>query len=238
MTGVATINKVHVEAPLPALPLLRSVSLPSGHQIKQVDRRRATSNEPVLLLEALKANNNTSDNHSSQFKIEEEYLQGFLQWASRQSVRQLPCVSPDLPLMPTRITLRGVPLTEITRCIADCLQRLQEQGVFFSHQAHPNAGRVDICCMTCKLKFVIQLWQTVDQGIVVELQRRRGCSVFMHHLRRPLFAGLKALKRTTEHRHHESMELQSTVETTETAKAGPFRRLSLLFPPPLRSSFQ
>jgi len=141
----------------------------------------------------------------------EEYLKDFLRWSSLQSIQSLPVVTCDQPLLPSKIGLpAGILLHDITDTIASVLQDFQNKGCAFCYKPHDDhPGLIEICSLRYNLKFVIQLWQAdrctlperctrmtpVKPGVVVvvELQRRRGCCVFMHHLRRPLFKALAAL---------------------------------------------
>ena len=157
----------------------------------------------------------------------------------------------------------GIPLERITQTIAQCLQRLREKSILFCYRPHPDhAGRIELGSLGCHLKFVIQLWQQelsptttatnrIDElaptaSVVVELQRRRGCCVFMHHLRLPLF---KALSELAAHGPEKSSEgnksLGSRGSKTDAAEGlalGPdvlpikpvSGRAEVAFPPPLR----
>ena len=211
-------------------------------------------------------------NHHRPDAIEEEYLQDFLRWASQQTVAALPCVTEEQPLLPTRIVIpTGIPLEQITQSIAECLQRLQEKNILFCYRPHPeHVGRIELGSLGCHLKFVIQLWKQkspatttrapttgntssingsgelqaiAPASVVVELQRRRGCCVFMHHLRRPLFKALEELAALTPERQ----EVKFHRSKTDTPPAG-LASLPVLvvknktvdggseiaFPPPLR----
>lgn len=58
--------------------------------------------------------------------------------------------------------------------------------------AHYDGDRVD--CMTCeRLKFVVRLWKGEDEDtVIVEVQRRQGCSVMMSYVRRALFRAVRS----------------------------------------------
>lgn len=177
--------------------------------------------------------------------IREEYLEGFLRWSHQQTVPLLPKVSEDQPLMRTRITLRKVPLSSITATIASCLQHLREKSVLCSFRPHPeHAGRIEIRSVSCKLKFVVQLYRDTEdtEAVVVELQKRRGCCVFMHHLRRSLFKALSELCNEDEVVLPPITTTAVTPRTDQQIDLGPLPRAisferPLTFPPPLRLNF-
>ncbi|CAB9517214.1 expressed unknown protein [Seminavis robusta] len=244
--------------------LLRSVALKGGgpsSRLQPALLRRASSNEPDNLAKALKENN-ANDNAPQSLAvtclchehiIQEEYLQDFLRWSNHQTVPLLPKVTHDCPLMPTSVTLKDVGIQCITESIANCLHRLHDRNILFAYKADPDhAGRIEICSMQCKLKFVIQLWQRPQlegpSAVVVELQRRRGCPIFMHHLRRPLFKALKALSKEPLKRTLSCPSLAQNLDSLDAPNHGQAedlaasRRSSLghppvRFPPPLRVNF-
>lgn len=64
---------------------------------------------------------------------------------------------------------------------------------------HDDLGRVD-CSTNDFLDFVVQLWQkSDDKQVVVEIQRRQGCSIAMHTMR-------QALIETIRHGTHDLIE--------------------------------
>ena len=240
--------------------LLRSVSLlgsSSTFRLQPVLGIRETAIESLQTDKARIDNNNstTSDTEPCHDHIiEEENLQDFLRWSNQQNLCLLPKLTQDFPLMPTSITLQSVTIEAITDKIATCLQKLQEKKIIFSYRPHPDKpGRIEICSIQCQLKFMIQLWLKeqfhldIPNAVVVELQRRRGCPIFMHHLRRLLFKALRTLGKNsaiTRQEQEGCPYLQRGFDSLDTVKHGHGmgRAASIMcldqppssFPPPLR----
>jgi hypothetical protein len=211
-----------------------------------------------------------------QHQSQEDTLQDFNKWAKEQTIPLLPCCTsgPRMVLLPTRVTLHHVPLDIITQTIHDCLARLVTQGVSLTHMTpHPDhSGRIDVGCELAststvfgkpQLKFVIQLWKICtstdinndepsshyQDSVVVELIRRRGCPIMMHHLRRPLFTALQSLAVPQQNNCDGVKQLTGTADPcypVAPAKVAPVldgaatrstTDRPFLFPPPLRISF-
>lgn len=252
-------------------PLLRSVSLPTSNQGKIINRRCTSNESPSFMIKAVQAQvtNNHNNNKTTQQQQQqrqpqpqEDILQDFTKWAKEQTVRSLPCrTCTPLMLLPTHMTLHHVPLDTITPTLHDCLARLVTQGVYLTHiTPHPDhKGRVDIGCIftttacgTSQLKFVIQLWRLCtsnEQGncpdsVVVELIRRRGCPILMHHLRLPLFTALQSLQNKCDAQQPPGATLCNPMTPTKVASVLPKKGAAsstterpFLFPPPLRIGF-
>ena len=98
-------------------------------------------------------------------------------------VDPLPNVPQHAPLERASLEIKDLPLDTITARISNFL-RINSISTSYSTQ---EPGRVDCHTFNC-IKFVIQLWKNdPDQAILVEVQRRRGCCIFMRHLRNCLY---------------------------------------------------
>ncbi len=95
----------------------------------------------------------------------------------------LPNVPQHAPLERTSLLLRDLPLDLITTRISNFL-RINSISSLYSTEV---SGKVD--CQTCNcIKFVVQLWNDEERNaVVVEVQRRRGCSIRMRRLRNCLY---------------------------------------------------
>jgi hypothetical protein len=130
---------------------------------------------------------------------------------------------PDYPLEVTSVSLdKQLSLDEITSRIARVLEAQNLiccYGDEMEDDEERLPGRVDCTSENKELKFIVQLWRNHEDQIVVEMQRRRGCSVEFSAIRRPLF---------------------QTLMTGETPKFERFTpppfvpNKKLKFPPPLR----
>ena len=105
---------------------------------------------------------------------------------------------PGYPLEITQMTCgASMPLDQITERIArvlqalnlDCLYHNQDDDCMDDEEVLP--GRVDCKSKDSDLKFVVQLWRSHTQEIVVEVQRRRGSSMEFSAIRKPLFRSLQ-----------------------------------------------
>jgi len=89
------------------------------------------------------------------------------------------------PLETTCITVKDVPSHVISERISQYLRVNSICATF-------HKDRVD--CTACPLlKFVVQLWQgDGNKSVLVEVQRRQGCSIHMRRVRRGLFRAIQS----------------------------------------------
>jgi hypothetical protein len=63
--------------------------------------------------------------------------------------------------------------------------RVKSISCFF----HPEASKID-CRTPSQLRFEVYFWRRSDSKVILELQRRQGCVIEMHSLRRSLFCAV------------------------------------------------
>jgi hypothetical protein len=80
---------------------------------------------------------------------------------------------------------------ELSMSIEVCLarvanfMRVKSIACFF----HPEASKID-CRTQSQLRFEVYFWRSPDSKVILELQRRQGCVIEMHRLRRSLFCAV------------------------------------------------
>jgi len=143
----------------------------------------------------------------------DDFVQELERWSQDLSLAMLPSLDDPLEggpslLLPTHIVLSGdVCLKDIGRAWTMCFQRLSKGHMSFRVDEASHPGRLVVCSQTCQLKFVLQLWKqschTKDGSskIIVEVQRRRGCPIRMHHIRRFFFQALLMLQQQEQGTH-------------------------------------
>ena len=119
-------------------------------------------------------------------------------WKIQQS---LPIVPLDVPLERTAIEIKlqqsaggggnsfGGFLDIITARISTFMKTNSISVKYRCHDVRGTSARVD-CLTLCGLKFVVQLWKSTlsdFDSIVLEVQRRRGCSITMRSIRKLLY---------------------------------------------------
>jgi len=124
-------------------------------------------------------------------------------WMWRVAASVVPPVPSHAPLERTSIPIRDVPLQDVTARISEFM-KLNSVSCSYHHEQ----ARVD-CLTSYGLKFVVQLWRSQktnkdsivddkdylddadndpeDGLIVLEVQRRRGCSIRMRSVRKMLY---------------------------------------------------
>jgi hypothetical protein len=104
-------------------------------------------------------------------------------WVWKVEASLLPSVPQHAPLERASLRIRDLPVDTIAARISDFLRI----NSISSSYPTEEPGRVDCLTSSC-IKFVVQLWKDEDEnGIVVEVQRRRGCGIRMRYLRRCLY---------------------------------------------------
>lgn len=79
----------------------------------------------------------------------------------------------------------SMPIETILARAANCL-RVKSISCFF----HPEAGKID-CRTPSLLRFEVYFWRGSDSKVFVELQRRRGCAIEMHRIRKSIFDAIR-----------------------------------------------
>lgn len=127
-------------------------------------------------------------------------MEDFLRQSARASGACLPRAPPRNQLCPHAcLELRGLPVSVVVRrLVRFLLAHSIEHGFRFAGESGDgDSDQVRLQCRTKRLlRFCVFLWRTAkddddDDCVIVEVQRRRGCPLELHCVRRALFAALQ-----------------------------------------------
>lgn len=154
-------------------PTLTSARFVGGNSIASFEAQNDTKSSPN--------SSESSNRHGSRITNETSRVMHSSSNNDRWNVKSVRPVPTYYPLEKTCITVHCIPLNVICSRISNFMRMNSIACHYHNHSVE--------CQTMGLLKFVVHLWKasrTTDDGVIVEIQRRQGCSIVMQHVRHGL----------------------------------------------------